>query len=90
MSEVSSSQQAAPSGDVHQDQGKPWWRFPILWLVVGGPLAVVIASLATVVVAVKHVDPVLQVDNTGNKSTVPAIQGRNHAAESSATQPAER
>lgn len=37
----------------------PWWRVRAMWLVVGGPLAVVLASIATAVIAVRHADPVL-------------------------------
>lgn len=37
----------------------PWWRVPQMWLVVGGPAAVVVASLITAAIAVTHADPVL-------------------------------
>jgi hypothetical protein len=37
----------------------PWWRVPHMWMVVGGPLAVVVASLITAFIAVNHADPVL-------------------------------
>ena len=36
-----------------------WWRIPHMWMVVGGPLAVVVASLITAFIAVRHADPVL-------------------------------
>jgi len=36
-----------------------WYHEPIMWLVVGGPLVVVVAALVTVVIAVKYADPVL-------------------------------
>ena len=36
-----------------------WWRVPHMWLVVGGPLAVVVAGIATAVIAIKGADPVL-------------------------------
>lgn len=36
-----------------------WWRVPQMWLVVGGPLVVVVASLITAFIAVNHADPVL-------------------------------
>lgn len=38
---------------------EPWWRVPHMWLVVGGPLVVVVAAIATAVIAVKNPDPVL-------------------------------
>jgi hypothetical protein len=46
-----------------------WFQEPYVWMVVGGPLLVVLASVVTVVLAVRHPDPVLnerrasQVDN---------------------------
>ena len=36
-----------------------WWRVPHMWMVVGGPLVVVVASLITAFIAVKNADPVL-------------------------------
>jgi len=38
---------------------EPWWRVKAMWLVVGGPAAVVLACIATGVIAVKNADPVL-------------------------------
>lgn len=37
----------------------PWWRVPHMWLVVGGPLVVVVAAIITAVIAVEGADPVL-------------------------------
>lgn len=37
----------------------PWWKVPHMWLVVGGPLAVIIAGLVTLAIAISHPDPVL-------------------------------
>lgn len=45
---------AAPSG-----VRRPWYREPMMWLVVGGPLVVVVASLITVWIAVRNADAVL-------------------------------
>lgn len=77
-----------PSTPVSQP---PWWKLPIVWMVIGGPLAVVVASLFTVGIAVKNVDPVLDTSKGQVSSTneLPAVKARNHAAEGS-TQPAER
>ena len=62
----------------------PWWRVGFVWLVVGGPLAVVVASLVTVVIAVVGAEEVLTAPNITTQgvdaATVPAMQGRNHAA----------
>lgn len=38
---------------------RPWYREPFVWMVIGGPLVVVIASLVTVTIAVRNPDPVL-------------------------------
>lgn len=42
---------------------KVWWREPYFWLVIGGPLVVVVAGIATAVIAVKNPDPVLDPRN---------------------------
>lgn len=46
---------------VHSDPVPPiaWWRVPHMWMVVGGPLVVVIAAIVTAMIAVKYQDPVL-------------------------------
>lgn len=43
----------------HSSKPIAWWRVPHMWLVVGGPLVVVIAGVITAVIAVKGADPVL-------------------------------
>ncbi len=66
-----------------EDSGTPtvkWWRLPIVWMVIGGPLAVVVASFATLFLAVSHPDPVLPTAASASKADMPAVQGRNHAA----------
>ena len=57
-----------------------WWRLPIVWLVIGGPAAVVLASFFTLALAILNPDPVLSVPASGKPSDLPAVQGRNHAA----------
>ena len=57
----------------------PWWRYRMVWLVIGGPLVVVLASVATLLIAVTHPDPVLQV-RTPTPEQQPAVEARNHAA----------
>jgi hypothetical protein len=42
--------------------GTPWYRHPWMWLVVGLPLASVIASLTTVAIAVKNKDDLVRDD----------------------------
>jgi uncharacterized protein len=56
----------------------PWWRHGMVWLVVGGPLAVVVASFATLIIVLEHPDPVLAVHEAIEQQ--PAMTARNHAA----------
>ena len=64
----------------------PWWRIGIVWLVIGGPLAVVVASLVTAAIAVHGAEEVLTRPPTpvtlssSDAARLPAMQGRNHAA----------
>lgn len=57
----------------------------MMWLVVGGPLAVVVAATITAVIAIRGADVVLpqgeQRIRAGESVTpeTPAMQGRNHA-----------
>ena len=62
----------------------PWWRVGMVWLVLGGPAVVVVAAIATAVIAVRGADPVIsqvQAPAEGKvRSQTPAHQARNHAA----------
>lgn len=67
----------------------PWWKYKILWLVIGGPLAVVVAATITAVIAIRGADEVLSTEETSKRSisvkglpegSTPAIEARNHAA----------
>jgi hypothetical protein len=69
----------------------PWWKFGHMWLVVGGPVVVVIASFITLYLAMTKIDPVVSEDyyrkgieinkTLGNETNLaPALQARNHAA----------
>lgn len=53
---------------------RPWWREPMVWLVIGGPAVVVVAAICTAVIAVKYADPVLD-----TQAQPTAVQSRNHA-----------
>jgi len=66
----------------------PWWRFPMVWFALAGPALVVVAGVATMVIAYRHADVVL-VDATAAAALrggarpgpmAPALQARNHAA----------
>ena len=60
-----------------------WWRYGHVWLVVLGPVVVVVASLVTGALAWQGADVVIdhpsQVRGT-TRALVPAHQARNHAA----------
>ena len=57
-----------------------WWRVGVMWFVVGGPVAVVVASFATLSLAILNPDPVLVAEPAANASERPAVEMRNHAA----------
>lgn len=67
-----------PSKDLSA-QEPPWWRLPIVWLVIGGPLVVVLASFFTLALAIRYPDPVLATSAKGSTAEAPAVQARNHA-----------
>jgi hypothetical protein len=48
------------------EQGKAWWRYPLVWMVIGGPVCVVLASIATLGVAIhmQQQDPPFEEDVT--------------------------
>ena len=63
---------------------QPWWRIRLLWLVVGGPAVVVVASFALLFVAVRGGDtplllPSTQAATASASPQAPATQARNHA-----------
>jgi uncharacterized protein len=68
----------------------PWYRYPHVWMVIGGPAIVVVASLATGYIAMRGADPVVEADyyrrgmeinkTLAQKAKLPALEGRNHAA----------
>ena len=74
-------------------KGQVWYREPMMWLVVGGPLVVVCASIATYMIAAHQPDPVLERDSSTESQRVgksltpeqrdslePAMKARNHVA----------
>lgn len=68
---------------------RPWWSYGHVWLVISGPLIVVLASFTTFYLASHGQDPVLTQSSAETKgsgtmddrtSLAPAMQARNHAA----------
>ena len=90
MSTVSSS--ATPAA-------APWWKFGHVWLVLAGPLVVIVARFITLWLAMSRPDPVVAEDyyqrgidinktlEHPEKSLAPAMKGRNHAATPPEAQP---
>ena len=70
----------------------PWWSYGHVWLVLSGPLLVVLASIISAFVAFQGNDTVMQgrdeseiaalhaMQADRDRSLAPAVQARNHAA----------
>ncbi len=58
----------------------PWWRVPMVWLVLAGPFAVVVASFVTLAIALTHPDQLVDAAQGSSGAEQPALQARNHAA----------
>lgn len=62
----------------------PPWRVGMVWLVLGGPATVVVASLVTATIAYVGAEEVLTQPtkqiSTESAARLPAMQGRNHVA----------
>jgi hypothetical protein len=70
----------------------PWWRFGHVWLIIAGPVIVIVAGFVTLWLAISRPDPVVAEDyyrqgieinktlEAPEKSLLPAMKGRNHAA----------
>ena len=77
---------------------RPWWSFGHLWLVIAGPLLVVVASFVTFYLAANGQVPVLskstaevRADAPDTLTTLaPAVQARNHAATGTLPAPDEK
>jgi hypothetical protein len=72
------------------EKKQPWWKLWHMWLIIGGPLAVVIASFFTLYLAIRFPDTVIddyyrkgmEINKTLNAerdSLAPAVQARNNA-----------
>jgi uncharacterized protein len=70
---------------------KPWWSFGYVWLIISGPLVVVVASFITLYFAISIPDPAvedyyrkgIEINKTldaERDGLAPALQARNHAA----------
>ncbi|MFM1906720.1 MAG: hypothetical protein RLZZ591_397 [Pseudomonadota bacterium] len=69
---------------------QPWWKFAHVWMVIAGPLIVIVAGFFTLYLAIKTPDPVLtqeprqtasnNLNAQSSPGMAPALQARNHAA----------
>jgi uncharacterized protein len=100
---VSSSQQPQTPTRVQPVTPNPeviaWWKNPYCWLILVGPLTVIVAGLVTVWIAVKGADPVIDANyyqkglalsrgaSPDSAALAPARQARNHAATGGAASP---
>lgn len=76
----------------HAQITSAWWRNPYCWLVIAGPITVILAGLITVWIAIESADPVIDANyyqkglalskgaSLDSTALVPARQARNHAA----------
>lgn len=64
----------------------PWWRVPMVWLVIGGPLLVVIASFVTLGLALKYPDPVLQTSSQAQHGSAKLNAGSSSDPQSAAAE----
>lgn len=72
-------------------QPTPWWKVPHMWMVVGGPLVVVVAALATFVIAVRNPDPVLNKnDYERDLAAAQKLEGQAKADALAGMQPAQQ
>jgi uncharacterized protein len=74
-----------------EEEVKSWWNFGYVWLIISGPLVVVIASFITLYLAIRTPDPAvedyyrkgIEINKTldaEREALTPALQARNHAA----------
>jgi hypothetical protein len=55
---------------------QPWWQERMMWLVVGGPAVVVVASFVTLALAIARPDPVMQTPRpVSAEDEAPGTQG---------------
>ena len=77
----------------------PWWKFGHVWLVLAGPVVVIVAGFFTFWLAVRNPETMVAEDyyrqgieinktlEASEKSLAPAMKGRNHAVTPSKDQP---
>jgi hypothetical protein len=72
---------------------RPWWREGMVWLVIGGPLVVVVAGTVTAFIAWHGRDPEIERSETVQQRVqakdplAPALGARNHAVTPTESRP---
>lgn len=72
------------------NQKQPWYQNPFVWMIIGGPSIVILASFITLYLAISHPDPAIddyyrkgiEINKTldaERDGMAPAIQARNNA-----------
>jgi len=75
---------------MNTENKKHWWEYGYVWLIIGGPLLVIVASFITAYLAITRPDPAIddyyrkgiEINKTLNaqqNALAPAVQARNHA-----------
>lgn len=76
---------------VNKTDKNPWWKYGYVWLIISGPVVVVIAGFITLYLALTIPDPAvedyyrkgIEINKTldaERDSLAPALQARNHVA----------
>lgn len=93
------STRPVPSRQAQPEISPPWWKFGHVWLILAGPVVVIVAGFVTLWLAVHNPETMVAEDyyrqgieinktlEASEKSMSPAIKGRNHAATPSKDQP---
>jgi len=75
-----------------EEESGPWWRYPLVWMLIAGPACVVVAGFVTLWLVLRAPDPVISTDyykeglkinetlekQAADRNYVPALVGRNH------------
>lgn len=81
----------AVNAEIDGRDSQPWWKYGYVWLILAGPVLVIVASFITLNLALGTPDPVvddyyrkgIEINKQLEaKELLPAIEGRNHAATS--------
>lgn len=72
---------------------QPWYKYGHVWLIISGPLLVIVAGIITVYLALTRPDPVVdaqyyqhgieinkRLEQQSEAAMQPAVKARNHAA----------